>query len=221
MVFHGRNTHESLPARIARREDGLTLIELLFSVVMLAMVLAAVSTSLINSQDVANAGVEQQNSIQEAETGLHRMTRELRQGQVPAGGTLPTAAGDQLDMVVGGKRVFYDCTVVSAGYHACVRYTTTSLAVRPGPGCGACANLTAERVIDRLVNGVSTGANGIAIFTPNSASTPTRYDVAIQVPAKGAKRLGSTATVAFDDAIYLRNAPGPLAAVGGKYEGGQ
>jgi type II secretory pathway pseudopilin PulG len=199
LVFHGRIAHDSFAARIARDESGFTLIELLFSFVLLTLVLAAASISLITSQTVASDGIEQQNSIQEAETGLYRMTRELRQGQVPAGGTLPT----------------------TAGYHACVRYTTTSLAVRPGPGCVSCIGLTAETVIDRLVNGVSPGANGTAIFTPNSASTPTRYDVTIQVPAKGAKRSGSMATVAFDDAIYLRNAPGPLAAVGGKYEGGQ
>ena len=102
------------------------------------------------------------------------MTRELRQGQIPAGGTLPTAPGDQLDLVVGGKRVVYDCTVVSGAYGACVRYTTTTLAARPGPGCAACVNLTTDKVIDRLDERAQPGAGGGAIFTPNAASSPTR-----------------------------------------------
>jgi len=220
LVFHGRNTHESLPARIARSEDGFTVVELLISFVLLTLAIGAISTVLTTSQTQATASVERQNAIQEAETGLYRMTRELRQGALPAGGTLPTSPGDQLDLVVGTQRVFYDCAVQSAGYHACVRYSTTTLATRPGPSCGSCANLTTQTVIDRLANGVSAGANGTAVFTPNSATTPTRYDETVQTPSKGALRPGSTSLVTFNDAIYLRNASVPPTALG-SYLGGQ
>jgi prepilin-type N-terminal cleavage/methylation domain-containing protein len=210
-------------------ETGFTLVELLVTMVVLVVVLGATLFILDATSALGRNNIARQNGIQEAESGLARMTKEVREGTLPAGASnFPLTVGDSFDVVEFVNdvqtRIYYNCDVVSptnSGYHQCVRYASTTLATQPGP---ATPNTTAQVVIDRVLNGVSNAAPfNTAVFTPNSATSPTMYQITIQVPQKGDRTNANNfaGSVQLNDGIYMRNAPVPTPALNGPYQGGQ
>jgi hypothetical protein len=174
------------------------------------VVLSAVLGLLDVSSRVGAKDAERILVIGEAQTGLYRMARQLREGTPPAGTSLPATPANQLDLIVKGKRVRYDCSVTSATgapYRSCLRYSSTNLTSPPTTG--------GVLVVDRLMNGTT----GRPVFTPNSATAPTGYAARIEVPSRGERKDGSssaqgclepvgttrTPCVVLDDGFYLRN----------------
>src|SRR4051794_18226142 len=98
-----------------KSERGFTLIELMITCTVLTLVIGATLAVLDTSQQKARNDIERQDAINEAQTGLYRMTRELRQGSavssvVTTGPNLPSTASDTMEMIVKNRRVLYNCT---------------------------------------------------------------------------------------------------------------
>ena len=201
-------------------ERGFTLIELLITATVLTLVVGATLAILDTSSQKARNDIDRQDAISEAQSGLYRMTRELRQGTAVRGANLPNTGTDSIEMVVKNVRVLYNCAVVSpinSAYHQCVRYASSDVNVPP--------TTNGQVVIDRVMNGTGFPAPAnIPVFTPNSATTPTGYNVTIEVPSKGerfnAANNSFQSKVTLNDGIYLRNATVPPSG-SGAYQGGQ
>jgi type II secretory pathway pseudopilin PulG len=184
----------------------MTLVELLITISLLIIVVGAILAFLETSGRIVPKDRERQLSIREGQVGLYRMVRELRQGHDTdvAGFGLPTAATNQIDVVVNGKWIRYDCAIpgpagASPPYTECWRYASADATTQPSTSSGT-------RVIDHVLN---TATN--PVFTPNSASTPTAYGVSIEIPQKDPnKGTGYQSTVTLRDRFYMRNALGAL-----------
>src|SRR5215210_4061126 len=109
-----RNGPASALRRLVRDDRGFTLIEVLVTCALLTVVLGAVLNFLTTTQRIAPKDVERNHALGEAQVGLHRMTRELRQGKPPVGAPLPSAPTNSIDVVVGSVRVRYACDVASS-----------------------------------------------------------------------------------------------------------
>jgi type II secretory pathway pseudopilin PulG len=146
---------KALPAALRREESGFQLIELVLAAALLAVALGAVLALLDVTAQEAPRHTERGQAIREAETGLERMTREIRQAS-----TVTINSSRSVDLrtwvrVGGGtaieRTVRFDCST-----DKCLR--------SEGPVGGG---LTGGEV---LVSGVSNSD----IFTPTpSSGTPT------------------------------------------------
>ena len=166
---------------------------------LLTVVLGAVLNFLTTTQRIAPKDVERNHALGEAQVGLHRMTRELRQGKPPVGAPLPSAPTNSIDVVVGSVRVRYACDVASSlsGFRRCVRYASSDLTTAPG-GAGA-------TVIDRVANGSAADS----VFYPSASGATTNYFRAkLVVPARGElkPRQGYSYSISLNDGFYMRNA---------------
>ena len=196
--------------RALRRESGFTLIELLLATSMLLIILGAALYPFNAVQRHSTRDIERTQTISLLRADLERMTRELRMGEPTSANTcgtssggLPTTPGSCMDVVVGGYRVRYDCTVVdpnNSAYHRCVRYwSSTDLTDSPT------GNATV--VIDQLGNDeTSTDSAYTPVFTPNSTTAPTYYSVTVEVPARGQQNSGYQYQATVTDGIFMRNA---------------
>jgi prepilin-type N-terminal cleavage/methylation domain-containing protein len=174
----------------ASGEEGFTLVELLVASALMGAIAAAVLTSLANVQRQSAADVERAQQIQSAQTGLYRMTRELREAY-----RVVTRQPDLIEADVRRQganiRVRYSCTTPDprrAGMFRCVREVP--------------ANGSAEVVIDHVING-PTAAAADRVFT-YSGSNYVRARV--WVSAGGEKvRIGHNYRIVLDDGFYMRN----------------
>jgi hypothetical protein len=197
--------------RRLRAEGGWSLIELMVVILLMLVVGGAVLKVLDATNDVGANEVERPVALTEAQTGVARMDRELRDAY-----RLDAAVrSDKVDVVtvargssVNGRRIVYDCSVASpkgGGLKACERREYPA----PDPNVSGLPAAPDEStrigpptiIIDRVQNGASSDP----IFTPRpNATAPTFLGVTVKVPARG-ERPGSTSSVTFDDGIYLRN----------------
>jgi hypothetical protein len=149
----------ALPAALRREESGFQLIELVLAAALLAVALGAVLALLDVTAQEAPRHTERGQAVREAETGVERMTREIRQAS-----TVTLNSSRSIDLrtwvrVGGGaaieRSVRFDCSS-----DKCRRYE--------GPVGGA---LTGGEI---LINGVINSD----IFTPTpSSGTPTYLGV--------------------------------------------
>ena len=165
-----------------REESGWSLIELLLVSVLLIVILGGTLNLLDTTAKIAPQEQERAEAVREAQVGLARMTRELRQATKVLELT-PTRM--QVYVPVSGVRqtVTYDCTATSPtvpAKKACVRTQTN------GP--------TNELVIDRVSN--------TTVFT---ASGSDYVQVRIDVPASGERAEGLRHTIVLDDGFFMRN----------------
>ena len=179
--------------RRAREQAGFTLIEQLVAMVILAIVVGATLTALETMLKAAPADQEWGHQVAETQTGLYRMTRELRQG---TNVTLVTAYVMSADVVEGGKtlHVLYQCDVSSS----CTRKSTTAPSAAPARGCNA-EKTDCPIVIPYL----QSFTLGTPIFTSPSSKY---FKVAVIVRSAG-KVLSNkhTHNVTLIDGFYARN----------------
>jgi hypothetical protein len=180
-------------------EAGYALTELLLVAGLLVIVLGAVLTLGETSQRIAPKETERAMVIREAQVGLHRMTRELRQA-------FPTEAPDitasrveaSVPPLVGGvgTRVVYDCNVTSpknSAYKQCVRYVE-----------GAGGSLSAgEVIVDRVLNGAP--GSTIPVFERGTAPATDYVKATVEVAARGERKTGYSSKVLLEDGFYMRN----------------
>ena len=178
---------QRLIARV-RGDRGFTLIELMISASILAVVLGAVLSLSETSQKLAPRDQEWAFTLRDGQVALHGMTRELRGTYV-----LNTAGATSIDATVqsngSSKRVVYDCGQphpTDPALKQCVRYVVTGGV--PGPK---------TMVIPQVKS---------ASFTYEPASgSPNFVRMRLQIPAAGDRADGYKHSFTLDDGIYLRN----------------
>jgi hypothetical protein len=176
-------------------DAGYALTELLVVASLLAVVLGAILGLAETTQRIAPRENERAMVIREAQVGLHRMTRELRQTYLAP----HVSSGSRMEasVLVSGvaTRVSYECDQphpTDTAYTRCVRYLVASDGTRSA----------GEVVIDRVLNGTS-----VFTYTPN-ATDPTYVQALIEVAARGDLEQGYEHRVALDDGFFMRNRDG-------------
>ena len=181
--------------RIAREETGMSLMELMMCTAMLAVVLGATLSLMETGASIAPKDAERALVIRESQTGLARMTRELRAA------TSVNAMGDafvdfNIAKAADDYRIYYDCDATGPDnrYKACRRYQATIVTYGVTPALPGTGEILVERVID-----------GQKVFAPNKLQAPTYVGVRLKIPAGGARKQGYTHNVTLDDGVYVRN----------------
>ena len=180
-----------LGRRLRSEESGWTLIELLISIGLLAVVMGAILGLLDVTWKLQPQDQERGNAMTSAQTGVFRMTRELRTAyKINAIGALTMDV--QIARNGTTKRVVYDCNGVSSynpAWHQCVRTET-----------GGATTVPTVSVVDRVMNAT------VFSCSPSPCSTTSKYvSVHVEVPAQGQRKKGINNRIEFDDGIYLRN----------------
>lgn len=175
--------------RVTLDERGFTLIELMITASILSMVLLALFAMIDVSARIAPQDQERGHVIQEAQVGLHRMTRELRQAHRVVSGDADTLV---VEVVVGGttRQVTYDCGTThptDSAYRQCTRIVGGS----------------SEVTVDYVVNGSR------AVFEYGTTpATDARYVTArVFVSARGGRKQGQGLRheILYEDGFYMRN----------------
>jgi prepilin-type N-terminal cleavage/methylation domain-containing protein len=203
--------------RRARQERGLTLVELLVTVVVMALALTAVLAALDTSARIVPKDAERATTIREAQSGLNGMVRELRQAyRIVAWGERSvqmrvnvlrddsgTAGPDYANLTVD-----YSCGGQPA---SCVR--------REAP-VGSGLPATGTTVVPRVLNAGTGTPAARAVFdfdeSPDrsvgvtaASLRPSYVTVRIEIPASGELGDGGYANkVVLEDGLYVRNVGG-------------
>jgi prepilin-type N-terminal cleavage/methylation domain-containing protein len=184
-----------LAGRLRRQESGWTLIEMMMATALLAVILTAVLSLLDVTSKIAPKDQERAHDIREAQVGVYRMTRELRQAYSLVQ-TQPYLIEAHVHELGGDHDVVYDCSGASVTVPTlgeCIRYEMSGGA----PG-------TSTVIIDRLINKPGGGLPAVFTYTQNSGKT-TYVGAHIEVPSKGARKQGYTYRIVLSDGFYLRN----------------
>lgn len=201
----GRRVEVSRPIRavlrrLSRDEAGFTLTELLVTMSLLSIVMAATLGLLDTQAKVTPRETERAHAIRDAQVGLHGMTRELRQAT-----SIITATPSQMvvELAKGGvqRRVGYKCderpvvddpsNPYDDGYLRCSRLEGPAGAALP-------SYVDGTSVIERLQN------PNVFTYSP-SAADPTYASVRVIVHSRGVRKEGSGYLITLDDGIFLRN----------------
>jgi competence protein ComGC len=178
-----------------REESGWTLIELLVSSALLIVILSAILALLDTANKVVPQDQERAADIREAQVGLYQMTREMRQAY-----SLVQSSPYLLEAHVyesgADHDVVYDCTGNSSAgptLGQCVRYESSG-------GVGGPRTV----VIDRLLNKSGSGLPPVFAYTQTGGKT-TYASAHVEVPAKGARKVGYRYRIVLQDGMYFRN----------------
>lgn len=179
--------------RLRRDERGFTLAETLIVSAGLAVILAAILGLADVANKVAPTERERVHAVRDAETGVARMTRELRAAHdITVQNWKVTAkvlkAGSEIT-------VSYDCSAQPVnGLRKCDR-TQTGGTVVP-----------AQTVIARVANGSSRPVFAQTTRNDGGGQPWTTYvRVLVEVPARGERTTGANSRVVLEDGFYLRN----------------
>ena len=168
-------------ARARRDERGISLIEVMMSASILAVVLGAIFSLSETTAKLAPNDDERALVVDEARTALVRMTRDTREAS-----TVSVADGGYtLAVQVGGVSVTYTCNVAHPSIAGRTRCTRSQ------------GGATAVVFADHLLN----SASGSPVFTLDG----NYVRVNLRVATKGVRKDGHKHTVTFDDAAYARN----------------
>jgi Tfp pilus assembly protein PilV len=166
-----------------RNESGFTLIETVITAATLSLVVLAILALSDTTAKLAPQDQERAHAIRDAQVGLHRMTRELRQAYTINSNT--STSMDVMVLVSGtATQVSYDC--------AAAHPTDTNLR-----RCVRTAGGSTSVVIDRVLPGT--------VFTYDAYSPPRYVQARIEVPAKGDLNEGHKHSIVLDDGFYMRN----------------
>ena len=184
--------------RIADDESGMSLPEVLITIVVFSFVLVGILGLLDTSAKVAPRDQERSMAMREIQSSLDRMVRELRQAYRVVG-TSPSSMRilvrrRQSDGTHVNRLVEYDCGLTVAD--KCIR--------REAPP-GELLPATGEVAVDRLLNG-GNAARPVFSFDQNADSiTPTYVAVRVEVPARGERAKSYEHSVVLEDGFYARN----------------
>jgi len=182
----------------ARGEAGFSLIELLLSSTLLLVVLGATLSVLDTTARLGPRDQERPLAVSEAQVGLDRMVRELREASSVVG-TTSTSMNVLVEKGGVQRQVLYQCGVAAPNdasnpyddtYKRCVRRETSSGGAFTGAG---------TVVVQRRIN------QPVFTFSP-STTRPEYVKARIVVPARGERREGYAHNITLDDGFYIRNA---------------
>jgi prepilin-type N-terminal cleavage/methylation domain-containing protein len=171
-----------------RAQAGFTLIEQLVAMVILAIVVGATLTALDTLMRASPADQEWSHTVANTQSGIYRMTRELRQGVNFS--VLSAGYAISADVVKGGAttHVLYQCNQSKT----CTRKSTTAPTAAPTTGAGG------TTVISSVEN--------VALSTPSFESPSSKYyQVKVIVRSAGAVTTKHTHNVTLTDGFYARN----------------
>ncbi len=175
--------------RLAERESGFTLVETLFVAATLAVILIAILNVADTSQKLVPKDQERALVIDEAKTGLHGMTRELRQATA-VHLTSPTRMDVDAPFRGASTRISYRCDQphpTNRRWRRCLRF-------EGGQG--------GRLVIDRVING---SAPVFRYTTDPQNGRITYVEVKVEVPAAGDRKDGHKHKIVYEDGFYMRN----------------
>jgi type II secretory pathway pseudopilin PulG len=197
-------------------EAGFTLPELLMVIMLSVFAFGALMLPMISTPKIASRDINRAHAIQDVQTGLYRMTRELRQAWA-----IYSTSGTSIDVAttLGGvtNRVLYKCDSQPAGstYRQCIRTTATCNESTSPPTCNTAPSTTGgDVVVGRVLNGTSAApTTPVFSFTPTCTTsytgTLTYICVKLLVPSSrgggGGYRTGYQYQEALSDGVYLRN----------------
>lgn len=172
----------------------MALAEVLVSIVTFTFVMGGILGLLEGATKQAPKDQERALAIREAQTGLHTMTRELRQGY-----KVLDAQPKSMYVLIGRStppdvHVKYDCDVVhpsNSAWRRCLRWSAPVGTELPLSSPG-------QVIIDR-------GLSEANFSYAPSAINPTYVQVRIEVPQKGEGKSGFQQSFVLDDGFYLRN----------------
>jgi hypothetical protein len=185
-------------------EAGYALTELLLVTSLLVIVLGAILMLGEASQQIAPRETERALVIRDAQVGMHRMTRELREAHTvvsPAADVSAAVFDAWVPGTVAGqeRRVSYECNVAhptDAAYTQCVRYDVTAAGVKSN----------AQVVVDRVTNGAA--GSTLPVFVRGSPPAATDYVKAtVEVASRGDRKSGYSSKILLEDGFYMRNLP--------------
>jgi hypothetical protein len=193
---------ELRPSATKDGEAGYALTELLLVSSLLVIVLGAILMLGEASQRIAPRETERAIVIRDAQGGMHRMTRELREAYnvvSPA----PGASGAVFDAWVpttgGERRVSYECNGTHpsepATFTRCIRYDVAANGTKSNP----------QMVIDWIVNGQGQAGSTLPVFVRGSAPTTDYVKATVEVGARGERKTGYSSKVLLEDGFYMRN----------------
>lgn len=170
----------------------MALAEVMITLVTFTFAMGAILSLLEGVLKQAPKDQERAIAIREAQAGLHRMTRELRQGY-----KVLDAQPKSMYVLIGRStppdiHVKYDCDIAYPGNTAlrqCVRWQANVGSELPQNGVV---------VIDRIVSEVTFN------YAP-SPLNPTYAQVHLKVPQKGEGNVGFGKDLVLEDGLYLRN----------------
>ena len=190
------------PAAPDRGEAGYALTELLVVSSLLVIVLGAVLMLGEASQRIAPRETERAIVIRDAQVGMYRMTRELREAHnvvSPAAGTsaavfdawVPTTTTPDRQ-----RRVSYECNTAhptDAAYTRCVRYDVTAAGVKSN----------GQVVVDRVLNGAA--GSTLPVFVRGSTPSTDYVKATVEVASRGDRKTGYATKTLLEDGFYMRN----------------
>lgn len=182
-----------------RGEAGYALTELLLVSSLLVIVLGAVLMLGEASQRIAPRETERAIVIRDAQVGMHRMTRELREAHSvvsPAAGASAAVFDAWVPTTSSQRRVSYECNVAhptDAAYTQCIRYDVTAAGVKSN----------AQVVVDRVLNGAA--GSTLPVFVRGSTPTADYVKTTVEVASRGDRKTGYSSKILLEDGFYMRN----------------
>lgn len=191
-------------------ESGFTLVEVLVTCLLFALVLIAILSVLDVTSRHASKDQERSDSLNEAAAGLHRMSTELRNAYRVLGPT-GQQTSNYMDVLVrrpGGSaksRVLYTCNnpLMGTPYRECLRFVSAATSTQPPGDIPFPAD--AEIVVKRITNGSSADPVFTKLQTSGSGGQPVYGQVTVKVPATGDQLPGNSASEVFSDGFYIPN----------------
>lgn len=182
----------------------MTLAEVLVSIVVFLLVTGAILSMVDTAAELAPKETERALAVREAQVGLERMSRELRQAY-SVRGTTPSSMDVLVTVGTQNRHLIYDCGVAHPDdpsnpydheYRRCVRWEADvgDPDIQSQPG---------RVVIDRVLN--ATAAEGHVFDFSPSALSPTYVTARIEVPARGERIYGFPHRIVLSDGFYMRN----------------
>jgi hypothetical protein len=163
------------------------LVEQLVAMVLLAVVMGATLTALESMLRAQPADTEWNYTVANAQAGLYRMTRELRQG---TNVTLVTEYVASADVLVNGatRHVLYQCDLSSS----CTRKATTAPTAAPSRGAGG----------ETVIGSVESYPEKKPVFTSPASKY---FQIAVIVRSAGALTTAHTHNITLTDGFFARN----------------
>jgi hypothetical protein len=138
--------------------------------------------------------------IREAQVGLHRMTRELREAhrvETP----ISASKADVWVPLPGGQeqRVSYECDQAhpsNTAFKRCLRFTYPA----------GVKSATGEPIVDRVLNGAADSTT--PVFVRGAAPSTDYVKTTVEVAAGGDLENGYDYSILLEDGFYMRNLDG-------------
>jgi prepilin-type N-terminal cleavage/methylation domain-containing protein len=182
-------------------EDGFTLVEVLVSISLLAVVLGLLMIPIVGSQRIERRDENYAYSQQEARTGIESMVAQIRQATAILSQPSQNAVVFNITLAGHALTVLYECDInqpnspANTTYHECVR-AQTAQGGNPNPSSGTV-------VARNLLNGGTT--NPVFSFGPDP-NAPYYMTATLEVPSSdGWNTYGLQHPIVLSDGTLMRN----------------